>query len=504
MAPGGPLPAGLDLAGLLEASAARAADRRFLRWRPFEARGEDWTYARFLDDVRRVAGGLRARGVQAGDRVLLASENSPEFLITWFACAWIGAVCVAVHPRSAAAELAYFADATGAVGAVAQPDVADRLHGVKWIESMDRIDALRSDPVARSSPGPAGDLGMMFTSGTTSRPKAVRWKQANGVWAAREGAAHLELTDRDAVMLFLPLYHVVGLAWTLFPALWAGAEVVLQPKFTASRFWDVAREEKATVASHVVFSSGVLSRMPVPDGHDFRLWGNSTWLPALEAHFGVPILGWWGMTELVAPGIVGRSPMTPGAIGRAAPGYEVRVLDERGRDVGPGEAGELRVRGERGVSLFAEYWGDAAATAEAFDEEGYFRTGDRMRLNEDGSLTFVERLKDVIKVGGEGVSAAEVERVVRQVEGVADVAVVGKPDAAYGEACVAFVVSAPGAVDLAERVLARCRADLAKFKVPREVRLIAELPRANLNKVAKGELRRIATSAADAAPSSRG
>ena len=504
MPSGGPLPAGLDFAGLLESSATRAGERRFLRWRPFEAPAEDWTYARFLDEVRRVAGGLSARGVKSGDRVLLASENSPEFLVTWFACAWIGAVCVAVHPRSAGAELSYFADATGVVGAVAQLDVADRLGGLRWIESTERFDALRAEPVARSSPGPTGDLGMMFTSGTTSRPKAVRWKQANGVCAAREGAAHLQLTERDVVMLFLPLYHVVGLAWTLFPALWAGAEVVLQPKFTASRFWDVAREEHATVASHVVFSSGVLSRMPVPPSHDFRLWGNSTWLPEFEKHFGVPLVGWWGMTELVAPGIVGRSPLTPGAIGRAAPGYQVRVLDDQGRDVAPGEAGELRVRGERGVSLFADYWGDAKATAEAFDEQGYFLTGDRMRRNPDGSLTFVERLKDVIKVGGEGVSAAEVERVIRQVEGVADVAVVGKLDPAYGEVCVAFVVAAPGAADVQERAMARCRADLAKFKVPREVRLIAELPRANLNKVAKGELRRLATSAADAVPSSGG
>jgi len=460
--------AGQDLATLLEGQAARQGARPFLRWAPFEGdpRGEarSWSYAQFVDDVRRTAGGLRSRGVKAGDCVLLNSENCPEFLLTWFACAWIGAVCVAVNPKSAGPEISYFAAHTGAALAVTQPGFA----------------ALKGDAVDRASPGPEGPLGMMFTSGTTSRPKAVLWHHANALWAAREGAAHLGLRADDVCLLFQPLYHVVGLAWTLFPALWAGAEVVLQPKFSASRFWDAAVAHRATVSSHVQFSSGVLSRMPVPE-HRFRVWGNSTWTPQLEAHFRVPIVGWWGMTELVSPGIVGHKPLASGAIGRPANGYEIRLVD-----------GEMRVRGERGVSLFAGYYGDPDATRDAFDGEGWFRTGDRMRQHEDGSLSFVERVKDVIKVGGEGVSAAEVERVIRLVEGVAEAAVVGRPDPAYGEVCVAFVVAAAGAQGVADRVLERCKAELAGFKVPRDVRLIDALPRANLDKVAKGELRRLA------------
>src|SRR5690606_33619458 len=174
---------------------------------------------------------------------------------------------------------------------------------------------------------------MMFTSGTTSRAKAVVWSRANALWAGRSGARNASLTADDVLMVFVPLYHVVGIAWSLLPAVVAGATVVLQPRFSASRFWGVAQRRRATFASHVQFSSGVLARMPAPEAHHFRLWGNSTWLPEYERHFHVPIMGWRGMTELVAPGIVGDAigSQQPGSIGRPAPGYEVRMGDEEGQ-----------------------------------------------------------------------------------------------------------------------------------------------------------------------------
>ncbi len=467
-----------------------------------------------------MAGGLAARGVKPGDRILLHAENCPEALLTWFAAAWMGAVCVSTNPRSAGPELGYFASHTGVVGAVTQAEFADLLSRhcpeLKWIavtnaDGTDRPDrassfaALRGEPAARCEPDAAAASNMLFTSGTTSRPKAVVWTHANALWAARLGAQQLGLREDDVCQVFLPLYHVVGLAWSVLPALWSGAQIVLQPRFSATRFWPTALEHRATFASHVQFSSGVLARQPVPAAHSFRLWGNSTWLPELEEHFRVPILGWWGMTEVVAPGIAGDRalPQRPRSIGRPSLGYRLRIIDEAERSVSPGEAGELLIQGERGVSLFSEYFGDPEATAEAFDEQGFFHTGDRMMLNEDGSVEFVERTKDVIKVGGEGVSAAEVERVIREVVGVAEAAVVSRPDAVYGEVCVAFVVAADRQEEkLSAEILERCRAELAPFKVPRELRFVATLPRAGLEKIAKGELRRLALNAPAAVPNS--
>ncbi len=333
----------------------------------------------------------------------------------------------------------------------------------------------------------------MFTSGTTSRSKGVLWTHANALWGARLGALQQGLRGEDVYQVCLPLFHVVALSWSIFPALWAGASVLLQPRFSASRYWPAALAHGATVASHVHFTAGVLAQQPVPAGHRFRLWGNSIWLPEQRAHFGIPIIGWWGMTEVISQGIVGdpQAPQDPRTIGRPSLGYRIKVVDDAGLPVPPGTPGNLLLGGVPGLSLFAAYWNDPQATAAAFDAAGWFITGDRVIVHADGAIRFAERAKDVLKVGGEGVSAAEIERVVLEVRGVRECAVVGRPDASYGEVAVAFVtLHADAPDDVPARAIEHCRASLARFKVPREVRVIEEMPRVSIGKIGKGELRK--------------
>ncbi|NSX05991.1 AMP-binding protein [Cupriavidus gilardii] len=491
-----------DIVDLLETRAREQPDRLLLAWEPFDGPPREWTYGAFLDEVRRVAGGLARRGVRPGDRVLLHANNCPEFLLTWFACAWLGAVCVVLNPKSASDELAFFADHTGAIGIVTQRGLPGTAPALRWRIAIDADDAtgfasLRDTAAERAQRDPLAPGSMMFTSGTSSRPKAVVWTRANALWAAQSCAAGIGLLPSDIALVPLPLYHVVGLAWSVLPALQAGAAIVLQPRFSASRFWPVALARRCTFAPHVQFTSAALSRQPVPPAHDFRLWCNSVWLPDYERHFRVPILGWWGMTELVAPGIVGRrgEPVAPGAIGVVAPGYAARMAGSGRSSLTPGEIGEIEILGEPGRTLFAGYFNDDDANAAAFTDDGWFRTGDRMKVHADGSIQFLERARDVIKCGGEGVSPAEIERVVRAVPGVADVAVVGRADGAMGEVAVAFVVPSDPEVStaaLSHEIDAACRAQLAGFKVPREIRFLAGLPLVGINKVAKGELRRLA------------
>ena len=178
-------------------------------------------------------------------------------------------------------------------------------------------------------------------------------------------------------------------------------------------------------------------------------------------------------------------------MGRPSSGYRIFIEDDDGNPVGPGETGTLTVGGVRGLSIFKEYDNRPEANEEAFDEHGRFRTGDRVRLDEDGWITFADRIKDVIKVGGEGVSAFEVETVVAAVSGVRENAVVAGPDPNYGEVAVAFVVPAEGADPdrLKDRILEHCRASLAKFKVPREVIVVDALPRVGFGKISKVALR---------------
>ncbi len=491
--------AGLDVAHLLAARARERGSHPFLVWAPFDGAPQVWSYAQFADEAARIAGGLEARGVRAGDRVIVHMENCPELLLAWFACAHLGAISVNSNAASAGPELAWFAQSTGAVGALTQPQfeaaIAAHCPGLAWVETTGpRFDALRAgtSPLAARAPDPAAPATIMFTSGTTSRPKGVLWTHANALWGAQMGALQLGLRPEDVYQVFLPLCHVVGLSWSVLASLWAGATVVLQPKFSASRLWPVALAHGSTVASHVQFTASVMAQQPVPPGHRFRLWGTSAWIPQHEAHFGARMIGWWGMTEVITQGIVGNlyAPQRPRSIGRPSVGLRVRIADEAGVAVGAGDTGNLLVKGVRGESLFAEYFGNPAATAEAFDADGYFRTGDRVTLHEDGSIQFADRVKDMIKVGGEGVSGAEIERTVLGVAGVRETAVVAKPDTVYGEVAIAFVVLAEDApADTAQRVLAHCRASLARFKVPREVIVTDSIRTGTLGKVSKAELR---------------
>jgi carnitine-CoA ligase len=506
-----------DVASLIAARAQQRGAHPLIVWAPFEGAGETWSYARFADEVARLAGGMAARGIRPGDRVLVHLENCPEMLLARFACAWLGAVCVATNAMAAGPEIAYFAETANAVAAVTQPKFAGLLAAhtprMRWIAvtatdagappaagtapaRAESFAALFGEPLPRRAPDPDAAASIMYTTGTTGRPKGVVWTHANVLWGARLGALQQGIRADDVVQNFLPMFHVVGFSWTFLPALWAGATVVLQPRFSASRFWPVALEHRATVAMQVLFTINVLAQMPIP-AHHFRQWGAARHDPAAQALFGLPaLLGAWGMTEMVGQPIVGDPAATPRAhsLGRPSVAYDIHILDDDGRPVRAGEVGHLLVGGRRGLSIFAGYDGDAAATAEAFDEHGRFRTGDRVRLHEDGWIQFADRTKDIIKVGGEGVSAGEIEAVVARVPGVREVAVVAKPDATYGEVAAAFVILKPEispeqAAEVPDQIRAECRAQMAKFKVPREIIVVADFPRVGFGKIAKAQLR---------------
>lgn len=507
---------GMDVPSLLAAQARRRPEHPFLVWEPFSGAGRRWSYAAFLAEAEGLAAGLARRGIRAGDRVLIVLENCPELLLTWYGCAILGAVPVTLNTRSAGPEIAFFAQHSGARGGVTQPRfaalVADACPSLEWLavtgtdcgdrpapgsrpapaESFAALARTAETPVRRP-PDPAAPLAVFYTSGTSARPKGVVWTHANGLWAAKVNAAHEDLRPDDVHLVTLPLYHVNAQAYSVLATLWVGGTVVLQPRFSASRFWEVSLRHRCSWASVIRFCMQALSERDRPARHHYRLWGAGISAPPTDALFGVKTIGWWGMTETVAHGIVGdvHHDNTPNAIGRPAAEYDLAILLDDGRPAGPGETGELRLRGIPGLSLFAGYYDDPAATAASYDEKGFFITGDRVTLLPNGEIRFADRVKDMLRVGGENVAASEIERVIQAVPGVAEVAVIGRADAMLGEVPVAFVLpraDQPGA-PLAAAVTAACAAQLADFKRPREVRVVAELPRSNLAKVSKAVLR---------------
>jgi crotonobetaine/carnitine-CoA ligase len=509
---------GLDVAWLVETRASTRRHHPFLVWEPFEGAAETITYGEFHARIGRIAGGLKRRGVTAGDRVLIHLENCPEALLAWYACAWIGAVAVTTNARAAGDELGYYADHCGAVGGITQPKFAELVSanckGLRWLaftstdsgatpaKAPDRassFESLDAEAPARRPPDPLAPCSVQYTSGTTSRPKGVLWTHANALWGARINAAHEDLRPEDVHLVYLPLFHTNAQAYSVLACLWVGATAVIQPRFSASRFWPVSLKHRCTWTSLVPFCVKALMEQDVPAQHYYRLWGSAVNEPPTDAQFRVKTIGWWGMTETITHGIVGNPHLQnrPMSIGRPAPEYGIAIVEDdsvpvrEARLVEPGGGGSLLVRGVRGVSLFEEYLGNAKATEESFTADGWFRTGDRVVLLDDGAIQFGDRTKDMLKVGGENVAASEIERVILLVPGVRECAVVARKHRMLDEVPVAFVLpTQPTAAGLSERIAAACVAQLADFKRPHEIRVVDELPRVTLEKVAKAELRR--------------
>ncbi|MDB5617009.1 AMP-binding protein [Tardiphaga sp.] len=511
---------GMDVPWLLRMHAETRRDHPFLIWAPFDAPARHWSYGEFHDRVGALAAGLVKRGIRPGDFILIHLDNCIEAMLSWFACAELGAIAVTTNTRSAAAELEYFAGHCGAVAAITQPSYAELVaangKSLRWIAvtshdagaepaaidmpaAAERFDALFADSAdrPRRATDPQAHCSVQYTSGTTSRPKAVLWTHANALWGGKVNAAHQDLHKSDVHMAYLPLFHTNALAYSVLATLWVGGSCVIQPRFSARRFWSAAAEHRATWLSTIGFCLKALLEHDIPKHHSFRLWGTAFGDPPAFRAFGIPIIGWWGMTETISHGIIGEvdQPNTPMAIGRPATEYTLRVTHDDGTPVRPGETGNLSLLGVPGLSLFKEYLHNEKATRESFDEHGYFLTGDRVTLLDHGFLKFGDRSKDMLKVGGENVAASEIEQVVITVPGVREAAVVGMKHAMLDEVPVVFIIPqanvAQATAALHDSVMAACRRALADFKVPREIRFVAEMPRSTLEKVAKAELRKL-------------
>lgn len=522
-----------DVPWLAKLWAEQTPDKAFLVWEPREGETQTWTYAQFWATINEVACGLIAKGVKKGDKLLIHAENCPEMMIAWYASALIGSVGVTTNTRCVGDELTYFAEHSEAVGCITQPKfiqaLADNAKSIPWFVVLDdNSGEAPSDAEAtyaadyprwgslfgHGTEAPARPaepmlpVGIQYTSGTTSRPKAVVHTHANTLWGGRTGSQNLLMTSEDVYLVFLPCFHVNAQSWSFWSMMWVGGTVVLQPKFSSSRFWELSLKHKVTRASMIPFTIKAMFAQAVPE-HFYKTWSTGVKMHLLEQHFKITTFATWGMTETVTHAtrsdIMQDSPEMN--IGVPTPGYEYAIVDPETHDYCPvGVNGDLWVRGTRGIQLFLEYFKNPEAMAKSFTDDGWFKTGDMARLGEDGYFYFADRDKDVLKVGAENVSARQVEEFIMGLLGmgvVDELAVVAQKHDMLDEVPVVFAIKSPwtqlSVEEITQKIMDGCNSGLADFKRPRAVYFLDEMPRATLEKVAKNILREMADQYADEA-----
>jgi fatty-acyl-CoA synthase len=423
------------------------------------------------------AADLAARGLERGDRLATLTGNSPEHVEVFFACAKAGLILLPLNWRLAKPELEYqLADAEPKLLLV--EDGLEAVGDAPAVPLEEQPAAAAFDPVAEDEDG----LLLIYTSGTTGRPKGALLTHANCFWTNVGFDLATGVGGDDVVLQTLPQFHVGG--WNVQPLLawWKGATVVLERAFDAARVLRLIDERGITTTMGVPATYLFLGREPgfaSADLSTLRLAvvGGAPMPEALLETWrrrGVAIVQGYGLTE-AAPNVLCLPPedavRKQGSAGKPYPYVETRLSDE----------GELQVRGP---NVFPGYWRNPDATAATFTDDGWLRTGDVAEVDGEGCYRIRGRLKDMFISGGENVYPAEVEAVLHGHPAVAEAAVIGVPDERWGESGVAFVVGAVAE----EELLAFCRERLARFKVPKAVRFVDELPRNSLGKVAKSEL----------------
>jgi long-chain acyl-CoA synthetase len=465
------------------------------------------TYEELDERSARVAGLLAARGVEPGDRVGLMLPNVPQFPMLYYGVLRAGAVVVPMNPLLKAREVEYYLDDAGARLIFAWDATVDEAAKGAEAAGSDLVpvaaatfDRLLGDHAPEAAvAGRADDdtAVILYTSGTTGRPKGAELTHANLRRNAAVSATTLfHLQPEDVVMGCLPLFHSFGQTCGLNAAVGSGACLTLLPRFDPGRALEVIQRDRVTVFEGVPTMYVALLNHAQRGDYDVRslrvcVSGGAALpvevLRGFEEAFGCIILEGYGLSE-TSPVASFNHPdrdRKPGSIGTPVEGVEMRVVDPAGGDVPTGEVGEIAIRGH---NVMKGYWRREEATREAVPD-GWFRTGDLARQDDDGYLFIVDRKKDLIIRGGYNVYPREIEEVLYEHPAVAEAAVIGVPHPTHGEEVGAAVVLKPGAAVTPAELRAFCKERVAAYKYPRHVWLEASLPKTATGKLLRREVR---------------
>jgi len=466
------------------------------------ASGRQWRFAELDRAVQQTAAVLRhGHGIGAGERVAALARNCAELLLLHFACARLGAIYVPLNWRLAPPELALLIEDTEPAVVVGDDELIHaQLSGVpitKLADAIAQADPLPHEPIDQDRPSL-----ILFTSGTSGRPKGALLSERN-LWATGINLGRLaNVSHASRFLVDSPLFHIIGLASNVRPALYHGGAVLISDKFdparTLTRLSDpglavthyfCVPQMAAMLRQHPAFDPASLRGLTAifTGGAPHRKADVIAWLD-----HGIPVADGYGMSETgtvfgmtLAPSVISGK---AGSVGFGTPMIQARIVDDTGQSCPDGTPGELLVRGE---NVFAGYWRRPDANEAAFTEGGWFRTGDVAVRDSDGYHTIIDRKKDMYISGGENVYPAEIEAAMAGLEGIAEVAVFGVPDEKWGEVGHMVIVTSTGHETDRETVLAFLEPRLARYKLPKHISFIQELPRTGSGKVMKATLRNL-------------
>ena len=488
------------------------------------------SYEELAERADRLANALRDRGVAKGDRVAYLGENHPSFVETFFACGLLGAIFVPLNTRLAPPELQFQLQDSGArlmvnAGAleaqasaavqetavthrlVIAPDGGTEPSAAATPSAVERQAVPESYEEALQAAAPDhpdvpvshDDAAMiLYTSGTTGKPKGALLTHGNITWNCINTIVDVDVNRNDVALMISPLFHVASLDMGLLPMLLKGATVVLEAKFDPAKALELIQEHKVTSLNGVPTTFQLLCEHPGWAAADLgsldKLTCGGSAIPrrVLDAYEdrGIGFTSCYGMTE-TAPGVtmlpVERSRDKAGSAGLPHFFTDVRIADPIGGAVAQGEVGEIQISGP---NVIKEYWNRPEATAGSYADDSWFRSGDMGYRDQEGFLFVSDRLKDMIISGGENIYPAEVEAVISEHSAVGSVAVIGVPDDKWGEVPQAIVTLREGESLTAEELRGFLDGRLARYKIPKSLVVVADMPRTASGKIRKMELRK--------------
>ena len=525
------------LRDLWQSVVERKGRRHFLTFQNRVGDVFEYTYAAFDEDVNRIANVFLDLGIEKGDHVALHLHSSPEFLMCLFGLAKIGAVAVPINEQYLADEAEYILENSDAICVVVEPlfyetyqellarghyfpkgvvvaragtespksnidfssiytplgTVEEGQQGIYdfWMMRCEQSAILR-DSCELASDDP---VQIIYTSGTTSRPKGVVLTHANMVFSGLYGDWEVSLRGSDRMLTSMPACHSNFQLAALMPVITAGASLIIVEKYSATRFMKQIRHYKATVIQCVAMMLRTLLLQPVdPEEKNHCVREVLYFIPITDAEkeefeqrFNMRIMNTYGSTESIGwaitdPPVGARN--WP-SVGRAGLGYKARICDMEDNELPPGEVGEIQIKGERGRSVMLEYYNNPEATENTFSADGWLKTGDQGYQDDNGWFYFVDRKVNMVKRSGENISTTELEEILEQHPAIAEAAVIGVPDPIRDQAIKAFVRFAPGESMTLAEVEQYCKDHMASFKVPTFYEVVEDFPRTCSMKIEK-------------------